>query len=85
MTEIVIRSNINPDQPSRFFCCPFTIPAKYYPWVFLLIFSLFFGILWHFVVGLLVGYLHVYEYNRFLKVGENFVIQHENSIFLAWL
>lgn len=56
MLEIVRLCNANPEANMRYFCCPFEIKAKYYPWLLLLIFSIFMfspDIL----CGMLIGYL----------------------------
>lgn len=56
MVELTIRYNRTPDDPTHFFICPFEMKAKYFPWLFLLFFSLSQQV-YSLLVGLIVGYL----------------------------
>ena len=57
MVEIVIRCAEDPEKLTRPFLVPVDIKAKFYPWAFVLIFSLIFGVMLDCVAGILVGYL----------------------------
>lgn len=62
--DLVIESMVQPDQPRPLCCLPIMLKAKYYPWVLILIFSLFFFAvdMW---CGLAVGYMwHYGLFNR---------------------
>ena len=49
--------NINPEAPTNFIFFPFEIKSKYYPWVFLIFYSVFFGYYFEIIFGFIVGYL----------------------------
>ena len=80
MIEMVIRCNKNPDSPTQFFLCPFTMKAKYFPWFFFLLFSLFMGVVWELLVGIGVGYLHVYELLPFFTISNSKAEYLESSV-----
>mmetsp|Transcript_34872 Transcript_34872/g.33939 ORF Transcript_34872/g.33939 Transcript_34872/m.33939 type:complete len:172 (+) Transcript_34872:312-827(+) len=67
--EIVIECNRNPDVARGLCCLPIQIKAKYYPWVLLALFSIFFGFQLSLVVGFLVGYIYIYGYLKFLDIS----------------
>ncbi|CAG9318448.1 unnamed protein product [Blepharisma stoltei] len=85
MVEMVIRCNMNPDSPTSFFCFPIQIKAKYMPWAFLLLFSLFAGVLWDLLVGIILGYLHVYKLMEFTYISNEKAAALENSILMSGL
>jgi hypothetical protein len=53
---------LNSNNKFRLCCFPIQIKSKYYPWVLILFFSLFFGPQIDLFIGLAVGYLHIYGY-----------------------
>ena len=55
--EMVLRCNKDPDVLVKFMCFPVNIKMKYYPWMLFAVFSLFFGVLWQALIGILVGYM----------------------------
>ena len=59
MVDLVIDCNRDPDRPMS--CCslPFQFKAKYFPWIFFIIFGIIMG---HtgIVAGFLVGYINVF-------------------------
>ncbi|CAG9312952.1 unnamed protein product [Blepharisma stoltei] len=70
MAEIVINCNINPEAPSSFFLCPIQIKAKYFPWVYLVVLSLIVGVMWDLLIGILIGYFHVYKWMNFTYISD---------------
>jgi len=85
MVEMVIRCNIDPDALTSLFLCPIQIKAKYMPWAFLLLFSLFAGVLWDLLIGVLIGYLHVYKRLEFTLISDQKAKALESSFMLGWL
>jgi uncharacterized membrane protein len=60
--DIVIECNKDPEVGRMLCCFPVQIKSKYYPWVLILMFSIFFGPQIDLFIGLAVGYLHIYGF-----------------------
>jgi hypothetical protein len=57
LMEMTMRGLQNPDQESQFCCCPCMIKAKYMPWIFFVLISLFtFAPAFDFLAGIALGY-----------------------------
>lgn len=57
MVEMVIKYNVQPDREVNFWFTSFPIKSKYYPWLFFVMFSVIFDILWYLLIGICIGYL----------------------------
>jgi len=57
MVDMVINYNEDGDEMVQFMCFPVQLKKKWYPWAFFLLFSLFFGIVFTLLAGILTGYL----------------------------
>lgn len=84
MMEMVIQSNKNPDQATQFFLCPIQMKSKYFPFVFLIIFS-FLGVFWELIFGLMFGYLRkryldVLNFLNFTILGDDKASNLEDTI-----
>ena len=59
MLEMTLHSLKNPDAGSYFCCCPCEIKAKYMPWIFFVLISVFtFGPAFDILAGIILGYVH---------------------------
>lgn len=56
MIEIVLRCNMHPEATTQLLLCPLEMKSKYYPWLFVAVFSLS-GVVVDLICGILVGYL----------------------------
>ncbi|OMJ71984.1 hypothetical protein SteCoe_29691 [Stentor coeruleus] len=83
MIEIVIRCNKEPESQVQFMCFPCMIKAKYYPWFFFLLFSLLFMIMWDLLVGISIGYLHLYGVLKFTEISNGLAEKIEKFMFFC--
>lgn len=78
---MVVECNRDPDVSRSLCCLPINIKSKYYPWVFLGIFSLLGGVTGCFslAVGFGVGYLTIYDKMDRFMASETKVRQMEGK------
>lgn len=67
--DIVVQCNKDPEVSRGLCCLPIQIKSKYYPWVLILIFTIFFGLQLSLWVGFLVGYLTVFNLMKWSEIS----------------
>lgn len=78
-TEIVIECMTNAEQSRPLCCFPVLVKAKYYPFILIGVFTLFFGFELSFFVGFGVGYLYHYGMFTRLELGATTATKLENK------
>lgn len=68
----------------RFCCCPFAFPAKYHPWIYILIFCIINppGSV-SMVAGFIVGYLYVFKALAWFQISDAMAHSLEESFLFA--
>lgn len=68
----------------RFCCCPFSLKAKYHPWIYIVIFSIvnIYGAP-AMIAGFIVGYLYVFDLLSFLQISDDSAKSLEQSFLFS--
>jgi membrane associated rhomboid family serine protease len=79
---IVLECSLSPDAPRRLFPLNVEVPIKYFPWVLLVMFSLFFGVSFAHLLGVCVGYLYTGGHLYAIQPDSSYIIACESH---GWL
>lgn len=86
MMEMTIRGLINPDAETYLCLCPCAIKAKYMPWLFFVLFSVFrFTPAFDMLAGIFLGYLHSWGRMEWTKLSDSTALKIQNWCIFAWL